>query len=176
MNHLSANPYASPEVDATTSAERSRERQLLPLWIWLAIAVVASFLGTPADPTSLLVALANGLISFSVGVILGLPINMMIRLIPAVLWTFPAIALALVNGGSFFIIVALCYVVASIAIGFWASRRIINGRFWIILCFAAGYVLGSAVGILGTVTGAVLGAILAKRSLPKPNGGQAAVR
>jgi hypothetical protein len=115
--------------------------------------------------------LAYGLISFSVGAILGSSLNTIARVIPAILWIIPAIPLALLNAGPYFIIGSFCYLVVSIAIGFWASRRIGNGRLRIILYFVVGYVLGSVVGPIGTIAGAVLGAVLAKRSLPTPNRG-----
>lgn len=171
MNQPSANPYAPPSADASASAESSRDRQLIPLWIWLGVAVAISVLGTPADPISMLLALAYGLISFWVGAILSSPLNVIVRVIPGIIWIIPAIALAVMNVASYFMVVGLCYLVVSIVMGFWAWRRIRNRRLRIALCFSAGYVLGSVVGPLGTVAGAVIGAILAKRSLPKPDGG-----
>ncbi|MGM0488294.1 MAG: hypothetical protein ACQESR_16215 [Planctomycetota bacterium] len=169
MNQTSTNPYDPPSAAHSVSAERPRGQQLFPLWIWLGVAVLASFFGTPPDPISMIIALAYGLISFWVGAILGSSLKMSVRIIPAVLWCIPAIALALLNSLYFFLVVWLCYLMVSIIIGFWASRRINNGRLRIILYFSAGYVLGSVVGALGTVAGAVLGALLAKSSLAKPD-------
>lgn len=169
MNQTSPNPYAPPSTAHSVSAERPRGQQLFPLWIWLGVAVLASLLGTPPDPMSMIMALAYGLVSFWVGAILGSSLTASVRIIPAVLWCVPAIALTLLNSLYFFMVVWLCYLLVSIIIGFWAWRRISNGRLRIILYFSVGYVLGSVVGALGTVAGAVLGALLAKRSLAKPD-------
>ena len=171
MTQPTANPYAPPNADLLASATRIRDRQLLPLWIWLAIAVLTSFLGTPADPISLLIALAYGLVSFCVGAMLGSSLNMIVRVLPVIFWAIPAIFLAISSGGFYFFVGAVCCGLASIMIGFWSCRRIQRGRLRILAWFCAGYILGSIVGALGTVAGAVLGAILAKRSLPRPDGG-----
>lgn len=172
MNQASVNPYAAPNADAASDAETPREPQLLPLWLWLAVAVVVSFLGTPADPASMVIALAYGLVSFCVGAVLGSSANLFVRVIPSVLWIIPTIALVLLTADPYFILSALCYLIVSIVFGFWASRRIKRGRLRIILGFAAGYILGLIDGGQWTVVGAVLGTLLAERSLPKPRSEQ----
>ena len=82
-----------------------------------------------------------------------------------VLWGVPAVALAVLDVGVFFIPIELFYCVASIAIGYWACRSISRGRFRIIFCFATGYVVGTVLGLIGVAGGAVVGAILANRSM-----------
>lgn len=171
MNHSQANPYAAPNAEPTASSDNPPDRQMLVLWIWLGVAVAISFLGTPADPVSMLIALAYGLISFWVGAILGSSLNMIARVISAVIWIIPAVVFALAGVASYFLTVGIGYLVISIVMGFWTWRRINNGRLRIILFFSAGYVLGSVLGPPGTVGGAVLGGILAKKSLAKTDGG-----
>jgi len=68
-------------------------------------------------------------------------------------------------------VVWIGYLLISIVMGFCAWRRINRGRFRIILFFSAGYALGSLLGPQGTVGGAVLGGILAKKSLAINDGG-----
>ncbi len=171
MNQSSANPYAPPNAVLSVPAGRLRKCQLLPLWIWLGIAVLTSFLAVPADLISILIALAYGLVSFWVGAILGSSLSRGARVASSLLWCILATALTLWNVPSYSVVVSLCYLMASIALGFWASHRISNGRFRIILCFSVGYLLGSVVGVLGTIAGAALGVILAKSSLSNSDGG-----
>ena len=170
VNGSSVNPYASPKAEFGTAVVSTRGHRLFPLWIWLGIAVVASWLGTPADPQSMFIALAYGLVSFCAGAILGSSLNIIVRVVPVIIVVVPVIYFVLPDGG-YYAVVALCYVLACIPLGFWACRIIGSGRLRIISCFCAGYVLGTiAVPLLGTVVGAALGAILAKRSLPRADG------
>ena len=169
MNQPSANPYAPPSVDVSQTTATTSTGELRPLWIWLGIAAVTSFFGTPADPISMLIALAFGLVCFCVGAILGSSLNLILRTLPLFLWIAPASWLALSFGGSYFAVGAAVYGLASIGIGVWACRRIQRGRLRIFSCFFAGYVLGSFVGAIGTVAGAVIAANLARRSLRMPD-------
>jgi len=169
MNHSQANPYAAPNAEPAASSDNPADHQMLVLWSWLGVAVAISFLATPADPVSMLIALAYGLMSFWVGAILGSSLNVFARVIPAVIWIIPAVFFAL-GMASYFLAVWIAYPIISIVMGFWAWRRISNGRLRVILLFSAGYVLGSLFGPLGTVGGAVLGGILAKKSLGRNDG------
>jgi hypothetical protein len=132
----------------------------MPLWIWLGMSVVTGFFGTPADPVSVLTFLSIGLVYFWAGAILASSLNIVIRVLPAILCIVAAIPFV---GVGFHGVVLLSYCAGSMLFGFWASRSIDTGRFRIIACFSAGYVLGC-------VFGAVLGAILAKGSLREHSG------
>ena len=166
MNQSSANPYVSPSAEAVRSPNSIASQQLTLLWIWLAIAVVASFLGTPADPLSMFVALGYGLISFCLGAVCGLRGRIVLRGMSLILWIVIAIAYCFLYRGHFFLfVVSSLYGIISFAFGFWVCRRIQYGRLRILLSFSTGYLIGSMLGPLGTVAGAAVGAILAKRSL-----------
>ena len=165
MDQSSLNPYAPPSADVAQPIAATSTNELIPLWIWLAIAVVTSFFATPADPISMLIALAFGLVCFCVGAVLGSSLHVVFRLLPLVLWIAPASWLAFSFGGPYFAIGAAVYGLSSVGIGVWTYRRIQHGRLRIISCFCIGYVLGSFVGALGTAAGAVIAVILARRSL-----------
>ena len=169
VNELSENPYASPTADALQPTTTGRSSVLRPLWTWLAIAAIVSFLCTPADLLSQLVALAYGLSFFCIGSILASSLHIILRMLPLVLWVPLAGWLVLEPFGqimhTFLVIGAVFYAVISVACGFWAHRTIQNGRLRILASFYIGYVLGSFFGILGTVAGAALATLLANRSL-----------
>jgi len=165
MDQQSENPYASPASDVSQRRVVSSNGELLPLWIWLAIAVIMSTCATPADPASMFIALAYGLVCLCVGAVLGSSLHLAPRALPLILWIVPAAWLALSFGNHYFAIGAAIYGAVSIWIGACACWRIQYGRLRILTCFCAGYVLGSVLGILGTVGGAVLAALLARRSL-----------
>lgn len=164
MNEPSANPYASPTADTSIPSSHPSTR-LHPLWIWLGIAVVTSFFGTPADPISTLIALAYGLGCFCFGAILGSSIPAVLRVLPLIVWAVPAACLAMFFGHPYFIAGAIVYAAVSVAIGFWTCRSIHAGRLRLLASFCAGYVVGTTVGILGTIGGAVVATMLARRSL-----------
>jgi MFS family permease len=165
MDQTSANPYVSPHADKIDPDTVQSTNRLLPLWIWLAFAAVTSFFGTPADPISMLAALAYGLISFVVGAVLGSSLPVFLRVLPALLWAGLGLWLALSVSEPVYVAGHILYASVSIVIGAWTSRFIQRGRVRILAFFCTGYVLGSIVGIVGTVAGAVVATILAIRSL-----------
>ncbi len=169
MTDPTTNPYAPPGFVPPSNLAPPRNADLLPIWIWLGIAVIASFVGTPADPVSLLIALAYGLISFLVGAVLGSSLHIVLRCIPALLWCGAHLALRqtplAAEFTAYYATVHVSYITSSIAFGYWASRRLGTARFRILLWFSIGYALGSVVCVIGTVAGAVTGAFLARRSL-----------
>jgi len=172
MNEPSENPYASPTADCSTTVVSAGELRLLPLWVWLGFSVIGAFFGSPADPTSMLLALAYALLYFCVGAIAGSSLHSIIRALPVALSLVPLVTLAFLGAAealfaAIFTIAMLCYGLVNIAFGFWACRSLGYGRFRILSCFCAGYALGSVACGLGTILGAVLGAVLAKRSLEK---------
>lgn len=167
MDEPSANPYAPPTADTSQPVTASSTR-LHPLWIWLAIAAATSFFGTPADPISMLIALAFGLGCFCTGAMLGSSMPMVLRVFPFIAWSVPAVWLAGSLGHPYFIAGAVFYAAASVGIGYWTCGTIRVGRVRILVSFCAGYVLGSIFGILGTVGGAVLATMLAQRSMRVP--------
>ena len=169
MTDPTTNPYAPPGFVPPSNLVPPRNADLLPLWIWLGIAVIASFVGTPADPVSMLIDLAYGLISFLVGAVLGSSLHIVLRCIPALLWCGVRLTLLqtplATEFTAYYATVHVSYMATSIAFGYWASRRLGTGRFRILLWFSIGYALGSVVCVIGTVAGAVTGAFLARRSL-----------
>jgi MFS family permease len=184
------NLYAPPPGENLSHPTSAPSRELHPLWIWLAIMVLTTFLGTPADPISKPLALAYGLLCFWVGYILGSRTRLILRLLPLVLCIAAAAWLTSLTV-HYHIAISACYGLMSIGIGMWANRRIQRGQLRIVACFSAGYAIGSLVGPLGTVLGAavgasdtlwwvlrqcplgtalgaVAGAVLARRSLSRP--------
>jgi len=157
------NDASIPAPASITEANLS-SHQLLPLWIWLGVAVAISFVGTPADPYSMMMALVYGLISFWVGIALGAPLNTIARVTIAITWGIPALALAFVGAPSHLIAVNIGYLVLSIIFGFCVWRRIEHGRLRILLWFSAGYLLGMPIIGVGPVLGAVVGVVLANTS------------
>lgn len=94
----------------------------------------------------------------------------MLRVLPLILWVVPAVWLAILFHNAYFIVGAVFYGLISIGIGAWACRTIQHGRLRILASFCAGYLLGSMVcGVFGTVAGAVLATIVARRSLRMPD-------
>lgn len=163
MDHQPANPYAPPDTAALATDSGSRDDQLRPLWIWLSSAIVLSLVGSPAELISIAMALAHGLVSFWVGVVLGSSLNVTARVVLALLLFVLAITLLIM--ASMIVIVGVCYLIVSILTGAWATRRLVRGRLRILSCFSLGYVLGSMMGPLGTVGGAVVGTLFAKRTV-----------
>jgi hypothetical protein len=143
--------------------------QLLPLWIWLAMAVLTSFLGTPPDPWSMLMALAYGLLSFGIGAMLGSSLHVLLQILLLAVWV-TITCLPIIWGGDRHIMLsfaATCYGLASIAMGIWACCCFRSGRLRILSGFCIGYAMGLIFfDPLGPIVGAVLGALLAKRFLP----------
>ncbi len=158
----SMNPYEACVHVATRPATTS---QLLPLWLWLGIAVGVSFFCTPADPVTVLLALAFGMICFGLGCVVGSHGHPVLRLFPLVLWGAVVVWLVLSDWGTYFVSVAVLYSLVSMVAAAWAFRSIEHGRIRILTSFCGGYVIGSFVGVLGTVAGAILGAFLAERSV-----------
>jgi hypothetical protein len=165
MEKPPANPYASPIDGAAVAPRTTTFGELLPLWVWLAIAVPAAFFGSPADPIAMLLALAHGLLSFCFGTVIGSRSHILLRLLVLMLSSVMAFALAPLVVFS----AGVCYGVFSVAAGVWAWRHIRHGRLRILVCFVVGFVIGSLIGPLGTSAGAVVGALLAKRSLGPRN-------
>jgi len=165
MNQPPSTASASASIVQAASARLSPKPELLPLWIWLGIAIAISVLGTPPDPWSMLMALACGLASFWGGVFFGAPLTGLGRIVPVLLLCAASVALALSNVASQSVVVGLAYLLFSIAGGFWASRRLVVGRFRVLAWFSVGYLLGSLVGAWGTAAGAVAGTLLAAGTL-----------
>ncbi len=121
----------------------------------------------------MLIDLAYGLISFLVGAFLGSSFHIVLRCIPALLWCGAHLALLqtplATEFTAYYATVHVSYITTSIAFGYWASRRLGTGRFRILLWFSVGYTLGSVACVIGTVAGAVTGAVLARRSLARPH-------
>jgi len=157
-----------PPMDLRESTAQVRTRpastvELLPLWIWLGVAVAVSFFCAPADPVTELLALAFGLVCFGLGCVVGSFWHPMLRLLALVLWGAAVGWLFLSADGLYFVSGAVLYSLVSMAAGAWAFRSIEHGRSRILTSFCGGYVIGSFAGILGTLAGAVLGALLAER-------------
>ena len=158
----SMNPYESSVHVTTRPATTSH---LLPLWIWLGIAVGVSFFCTPADPVTELLALALGMICFGLGCVVGSHWHPMLRFFPLVLWGAIVIWLLISDWGLYFVCGVVLYAFVSMVAGAWAFRSIEQGHIRILTSFCGGYVIGSFVGVLGTVAGGILGALLAERSV-----------
>ena len=164
----SENPYEPPNTASfprNSSHAQNDSRRLRPLWIWLGVAVAVSFLGTPADPITMLIALAFGLTCFIIGCAASSVSHLFLRallIIGALL-----VGIKLVELWKDWP-VASVYAFASMGFGYWACRSIESGKLRIITAFCGGYVFGSILGMVGTVGGAVAGAILADCSLRKP--------
>jgi hypothetical protein len=173
MSEQPVNPYSAPQSGQSTPGTSI---ELLPLWIWLAVAVLTAWIATPADPLSLILSLAYGLICFWAGIVLGSRINLVLRLLPLSLWcAFEIWSLVSISPDAdhpgwqiFFLVVSVCYGSFSIAFGAWSFRSIQYGRLRILAIFSLGYILGTLFGPLGTVVGAVLSTIFARRSFPRP--------
>lgn len=139
---------------------------MLPLWVWLAFAILASFFGSPADPISMLLALAYGLLSFCFGTVVGSRWHILLRLLLLMLWGVVSFAFApLLIFGSTFVLPGVYYGALSVALGVWAWRHIRTGRLRVLVCFVVGFVIGFPIGPFGTAAGAVVGVILARRCL-----------
>jgi hypothetical protein len=143
-------------------AVREAENRLAPLWSWLAVAIIASFFGTPADPVSMYIALAYGLLAFVVGCVLGSRLHLIVRGLALTLWLVPGIFVGL--GGVWFIGDMGCYGLLSLGMGIWAVRSIPYQCPRIISSFCLGYVVGSLAGIYGILAGAIIAVRLATRS------------
>lgn len=138
---------------------------LLPLWTWLAVAAGVSFFCTPADPLSMLIALALGLLFFSLGCVVGSNWRPVLRLLPVVIWGVIVVWLSLSTNGWYFATGVAAYSLVSIVAGAWACRSIQHGRVRVLVSFCGGDVVGSFAGIVGTVAGAIIGVLLAKHSV-----------
>lgn len=145
----------------------------MPLYIWLGSAVVVFVLDTPADPISILPAMASGLATLWIGMVIGSSINLTIRILFAVIWGIPVVLLAFVSTGSYAAVGLLCHSLAGLNFGFWMCRRFERGAFRLMAYLSVGYVLGSVLGIMGAV---FLGAILAERSLSRLNADRSTVQ
>ena len=165
---MDQNPYASPESDPPELPHQSNSGELLPLWIWLAGSVLASWLSAPADPISMIMALGCGLVCFCAGAVLGSRVYL--GMLAAIICLALSALLPVVSfgwGWPYSAVVSVVYGFVSIVAGAWACRSIQHGRLRILISFSLGYVIGCLFGVLGVVVGAVAGAILAKRSLVK---------
>lgn len=173
MTDPTTNPYAPPGFVPPSNLAPPGNADLLPLWIWLGIAIFASFVGTPADPVSMLIDLAYGLISLWVGAVLGSSLPVALRCLPALLWCGVHVALLRTPLASefpvYFAFVHVSYLTTSVVLGYLTSRRIGTGTFRVLMWFSVGYALGSVACVIGTVAGAVVGAVLARRSLARPH-------
>ncbi|MCE9547452.1 MAG: hypothetical protein K8T25_18425 [Planctomycetia bacterium] len=175
MTQPTLNPYASPATEPPTLPFQPRvsNGELRPLWTWLTIALLISAFVAPADPFSMLLSLAYGLLCFWAGCIAGSRTNVIVRIAVLILWLIAAIAID-VSIRQTFAAIAAFYGLASIVCGAWAFRRLGEGRLRILALFSAGYFLGSVLGPLGTAGGSVLGALVARKlvrqnqSLAKP--------
>ena len=88
-----------------------------------------------------------------------------VEIIPAGRVGTVVVWLVLSDWGTYFVSVAVLYSLVSMVAAAWAFRSIEHGRIRILTSFCGGYVIGSFVGVLGTVAGAILGAFLAERSV-----------
>ncbi len=136
---------------------------LWPLWIWLVIAAVTSVLGTPADPYSMLVALAYGLVCFWVGVVLATGSWLVLRIVPLVLFVAAALWVATVAEWDLHLGVIFLYGVVSIACGVWCYLTIHDRPLCTLTGFSLGYGLGIIAGPPGSILSASLGVWLARR-------------
>ncbi len=166
MSELPCNRCVTPDSDQARAGSRWEPIGLCPLWIWLAIAALASVFGTPADPYSMLFALAYGLVCFWIGVVLASAAYFVLRILPLVLFVAAAIWGLAVTGGDLALDVMLWYGAMSIACGAWAFRAIHHVPWRILAGFSFGYALGIIGGPAGVIVGAVFGAELARR-LPR---------
>jgi len=159
MSELSCNQCATPDSnrDAAENAVR-----FWPLWVWLVIALVTSWFGTPADPYSMLVALAYGLVCFWVGVVLAAGRCLVLRIMPLVLFVAAAVSLLIAAGWDFNLGVMLCYGVVSIVCGAWGYRVIHDRPLRILPGFSVGFALGRVAAPPGPVLSALLGIWLAR--------------
>lgn len=164
MNEPSArtNPDAPDDV---TSRDDDATSRFHPLWIWLAFAIVTSVFGTPADPLSMLLASVFLLGCFCVGAIVAGSSSFVLRIISAVACSVPAAFFVSMFDHPYFVVGAGVTGAISIAMGAWACRLIHRGRLRILACFSAGYLVGSLVGLLGTIGGAIMAAAIAQSSL-----------
>jgi hypothetical protein len=166
MHESVPNPYASPTPISDSDRAGASKNHLRPLWIWLAAGTLMPFFGTPADPVSMLIAMAYGLVSFCIGCVLGSSASVWLRGLCLVLWLAPSGSIGL-GFSSFFLGDMLLFGLASSAMGVWACRSLEARRLRILASFAAGFIAGSFAGLIGTVGGAVLATLLANRSLPR---------
>ena len=165
MSESSDNPYAAPNSTESIRATEQRSNRFGPLWGWLVVAVLAGYFGTPADPVSMLIALAYGLASFCVGCVLGSLLDLRLRVLILILWLVPGAFVGVILSGVFFIGDMACFALLSIGMGFWACQALRYGRLRILAAFCVGFVIGSFAGLIGTVFGAVTATMLANRSM-----------
>lgn len=189
MGEPRPNPLAPAASHAIHGSELPLRGDLLPLWIWLAGAIFMGLVSAPYDPISVLLVLAFGLVSLSVGALLASNISGIPRLWVLILW-LPLILFSMspaifsstghhlpwvVRIG--WVIETASYGAGSVGVGYWACRRIQFGRLRIFLWFCLGCaggtfagmdILGPKLGLLGTAGGTVLAALLARRSLRLP--------
>ncbi len=160
MSELPCDQCAAPDSKQDRAGKCA---WLRPLWVWLVIAGVASIAGTPADPYSMLVGLAYGLICFWVGIVLATEVWLVLRIVPLVLFVAAAVSLVIVAEWDFNLGVMLCYGVVSIAYGVRCYRAIRDRPLCTLTGFSLGYVLGIVAGPPGSIFGALLGVWLARR-------------
>lgn len=178
MTTAHENPYRPPGETFRPPAPET-EYSLAPIWSWLAIAILTTIFGVPADPLSALVCLGWGLIFFLVGVFLGTSASVVLRvlIVLGLCQVGAYVALTYVRMGrgppiewAILATVGWCYTVASISCGHWASWKVGPGMRRIVLCFGAGYTLGLLLGPLGVIAGSVAGVSLARKSLASARG------
>lgn len=168
MDSSPPNPYASPQTTAEPLSAKQQRPSLWLLWVWVILAVSASLIVSPADPISIWLALAFGLLAFGVGAVQAASLPRAVRLVPLIAWLIGAGALTTIWGGMGGTMVGIgIYGLGSIGLGWCASARLSEGRTRIVLAFCAGYVFGSILGPLGTIAGAITGALLARGTLPR---------
>lgn len=180
INGSVTNPDNSGNQEGDIAMDRSSEQSfLLPLWIWVVMAVVISYLGMPGDPLTHLLALAYSLVSFCTGAMYASSLRRFARMLPLAAWVLLMVLLAcwLLSLGRvhYSAWMLLCCATVSIGMGFWACRRIKTGRLRTLSGFCAGYAAGALCGAwgfgpaLGTAATALLGGLLAHRTLPASN-------
>lgn len=167
MDSSPQNPYASPQTAAEFLPAEQQRPSLWHLWVWLILAVSVSLWGSPADPISIWLALAFGLLAFGVGAVQAASLPRVVRLVFLIAWLIAVGGLSIWGGVSATMVGAWIYGLGSIGLGWTASARLSEGRTRIVFAFCAGYVFGSILGPLGTIAGAITGALLARGTLPR---------
>lgn len=108
------------------------------------------------------------------GCFVGSSWHPVLRALPLVLWGLIVVCLFLSADGLYLATGVALYSLVSLVAGAWAYRSIQQERIRILASFCGGYLIGSFAGILGTVAGAILGALLAKWYVP-PNKRRSAI-
>ena len=167
MNQQPDNPFASPAMGQTEHPQSSVYHELIPLWVWLGVAVVASVVFTPSDPISMLFILLPSLILLWVGLGLVTAKSRIVQ-VPLLLLVIAPLILLAMYVGIFNTWTAAWYVAINTSLATFAAWRLGDRRWKVITYFTIGYLLGSLLLATGTIAGAIVATLMAVRQNKSP--------